>query len=169
MSDTEQWTWVRKFPSYKISSHGRVKSYKTGRPKIMTPSIAGNGYPVVNLYYGEEGYTTRTLHSLVAEHFLERPESAECVNHLDGDKTNPHVDNLEWTTIQGNNEHARAAGLSYVHGAGNGSSKLLPDHVRDIRRRGDAGEHPKSIAKDYPVTASQARRIIKRQNWKFLT
>lgn len=143
-------------------------SYKTGRGKIMTQTVGSHGYPVVNLYYGDEGYTTRTVHTLVAEAFKERPEGAECVNHLDGNKLNPAADNLEWTTIEGNNRHARETGLAQISGAGNGGSKLSPHEVIAIRNRGDAGEHPRDISKDYPVTASQARRIIERKNWKHL-
>lgn len=54
------------------------------------------------------------MHRLVASAFIDKPDGCDIVNHLDGDKTNNRVDNLEWTTVSGNAAHAVEAGLRGV-------------------------------------------------------
>ena len=83
---------------YQISSHGRVKSlfrYK----KILKPALQTKGYFYVSLCKPNKNFT---IHRLVAEAFIPNPDNLPCVNHKDEDKTNNHVDNLEWCTYEYN-------------------------------------------------------------------
>ena len=54
------------------------------------------------------------LHRLVASTFIENPKNKSMVNHIDGCKTNNAVTNLEWCTVQENNQHNHNAGLIKV-------------------------------------------------------
>lgn len=98
--------------SYQVSNFGRVKSLervvytKNGskrcvREIIMKPEICTFDYPCVFL---RKNYTKKTklIHRLVAEAFIPNPDNLPVVNHKDEDKTNCHVDNLEWCTQQYN-------------------------------------------------------------------
>lgn len=90
---------------YFVSNFGRVKS--TVRNKgILTPYAAGRGYlriKILNRF--------KYIHRLVAECFLDNPLNKIQVNHKDGNKTNNHVNNLEWATQEENMSHAHETGL----------------------------------------------------------
>ena len=94
------WQIIKDFENYSVSTLGEVRNNKTGR--ILVPSPSGGGYLRVNLRKDKTSYQ-RYVHRLVAEAFLEG--SGE-VNHLDGDRTNNAVENLEWTTHQQNVQYS---------------------------------------------------------------
>ena len=108
----EQWAWVVGFAGhYKVSSHGRVMSFRKGRGSrntlgqklLATPLI--KGYQNVNLKVGVVKVKKR-VHRLVAEAFLPNPFGKEEVNHKDGNKLNCLLGNLEWATKVENMEHS---------------------------------------------------------------
>lgn len=68
------------------------------------------GYYVV-YFWRNNKQSSFQIHRLVAIHFIENPLNKEMVNHLDGDKLNNHISNLEWVTVKENNQHAYDTGL----------------------------------------------------------
>lgn len=87
---------------YQVSNLGRVKRVTTGR--ILKGMVSGSGYIQVDL--SKQGATSKKLiHRLAAQAFIPNPENKLEVNHIDEDKTNNKVDNLEWATRQENNNH----------------------------------------------------------------
>ncbi len=86
------------FNGYMVSSYGRVKNNK-GR--ITNGYSKENDYLVVNI--NSKGYF---IHRLVAYVFIPNPENKPIVNHIDGNKQNPKLDNLEWVTYTENSNHA---------------------------------------------------------------
>lgn len=101
----ESWRNIEGFDGlYSVSSAGRVVSKHHGS-KLMKPINHTGGYVYVNLY-NESGCTREYIHRLVSTHFIRRPDEGEAVNHIDGDKRNNKVSNLEWVTPLENARHA---------------------------------------------------------------
>lgn len=65
----------------------------------------GHGYPIVSLGNGVQGLKNYYIHRLVAEAFIPNPENLPQVNHIDEDKTNNTLENLEWCTHSYNNTY----------------------------------------------------------------
>jgi hypothetical protein len=93
---------------YAITECGKVISLATGME--LKQSLTTTGYYRVNLN-NKDGGRTHKVHRLVAKHFLSNPHNFKCVNHIDGNKLNNHVSNLEWCDYTHNNRHARKLGL----------------------------------------------------------
>ena len=90
---------------YEVSNFGNVR--KGG--KVLKASPESNGYPRVSLYRTDNGKETRhypRVHRLVAQYFIPMLLCKPYVNHLDGNKLNNHVNNLEWSTFTENVNHA---------------------------------------------------------------
>ena len=84
---------------YAITRDGKVWSYKSN--KFLKPILTRNGYCQVNLY--KDGKIKREyIHRLVAFAFLDNPNNLSDVNHIDEDKTNNNVNNLEWLSHKDN-------------------------------------------------------------------
>ena len=78
---------------------------------LLSPSLNENGYWKVALADGAGNKTQLLVHRLVALHYILNPYEHPQVNHKDGDKSHNHFRNLEWSSAQGNIEHAFRTGL----------------------------------------------------------
>lgn len=106
----ERWRNTKDFPGYRVSDQGRVRSFRNGKPKIMTPQTQRLGYIYVPLTRDgkqHKGY----IHRLMAKAFIPNPENLPEVNHINGRKDDNTLDNLEWCDRAGNMRHARETGL----------------------------------------------------------
>lgn len=90
----EVWIPVPSHEDYMVSSRGRVKS---SRGKIMNGKIS-RGYRQITFATQGHKYETVNLHRLIAELFIPNPDSLPQVNHLNEDKLDNRVENLEWCT-----------------------------------------------------------------------
>lgn len=104
----EVWLIIKDFPDYEISNEGRIRNLKTGR--IMKTSLNTRGYENVCLRKNKTQYMKR-VHRLVADTFYDGDHELYDVNHIDGDKTNNHIRNLEFCTRSENIIHAFNTGL----------------------------------------------------------
>jgi hypothetical protein len=108
----EQWKAIAECNGeYQISDHGRVKSFKRGKEKMRKPSIIGSGYLGLIIYGTKGERKSRTLHKLVAIAFIPNDQNKKEVNHIDGNKLNNHISNLEWVTRSENAQHGWRTGL----------------------------------------------------------
>lgn len=95
---------------YAVSNFGNVKNVKTG--KMLKLTVDGHGYLKVQLCIDGKKRTFR-VHRLVARMFIENTDNKPYVNHIDGDKKNNMITNLEWCTAKENDAHAREMGLKH--------------------------------------------------------
>ena len=110
---TEKWESIKYFEKYEISNLGNVRSWVnnasklTKVPKILKPSVGKNGYLFVTLYPNSKYRPKRiSIHRLVALHFITNPNNYDIVNHIDENKSNNIVTNLEWCTSKYNLEYS---------------------------------------------------------------
>lgn len=132
----------------------------------MKPRDNGNGYMYVNLSKNGK-YKSVTVHRLVAKAFLEKKPDKNQVNHIDGNKANNNVSNLEWTDRYENMQHAFKTGLNKprIHEQHH-AAKLTEEDVGVIRDRYHKGESIVSISKSYPqVSYECVKGVCARRYW----
>jgi hypothetical protein len=110
-----------------VSNDGQIRNDKTG--KIKAKNKDSKGYYSESLYKDGKA-VTKKVHRLVAEAFIPNPDSKPCVNHIDGNKLNNSVDNLEWVTHSENMRHAFDTGLAKPHSVGGMRGKKNPNGGR---------------------------------------
>ena len=165
----EIWKPVKEFEEYYlISSLGNVKTIKTG--KLRKIQIHEDGYLCLLFCVNRIRYT-KYIHILKAEAWIPNPLNLPEVNHIDGNKQNNELINLEWCTHIENLEHARRTGLinsdTQVRGIDVYGVKLTEQQVIEIRSlkgklRGN------KIAKIYGVDKSTIYDIFHNVTWKHL-
>ena len=103
----EVWKRAQDFPDYEVSNYGRVKSYKRDKinGRLMKLIKNNGGYFSVNLTDKTGSPFTFGIHRLVAETFIPNLDGKPQVNHIDENKMNNHVSNLEWVTCKENINH----------------------------------------------------------------
>lgn len=103
---------IKSYEKYSITKEGRVFSGDKELKQHKSKNKSGtSGYMQVYLYDGKGGRKCKQVHRLVAEAFIPNPENKRTVNHIDGNKTNNNIDNLEWATDSENALHAHKNGL----------------------------------------------------------
>lgn len=107
------WRPIPSFPKYEASSEGQIR--RIGKARALAPSASGHGYLKVVVFRGGPR-VTRKVHTLVAEAFLGPRPAGHETNHIDCDKHNNAVANLEYVTRAQNMAHASLRGRM----AGNG-------------------------------------------------
>lgn len=169
-------TWrpvVGKEDRFAVSDLGRVKALPwemrhwcgkaiPQQEKIIKQSKHSGGYAVVGLRDGKKHF----VHKLVMAAFVGEPKAGQDVNHIDGDKQNNQIKNLEYCDRLHNVRHAIATGLQDNSGEHNGMAKLTQSNVDEIRRMLTAGERRKAIAKRFGVTTGAIDGIASGRRWK---
>lgn len=100
----EQWRPIDGFPNYQVSNRGRVKNLMSG--KVLKNRSNNHGYPYVALPKGDGKSKNMLVHRLVAEAFIPNPLNLLQVNHIDENKTNNNVTNLDWVSASQNMRHS---------------------------------------------------------------
>ena len=166
MSQIERWKYISGTDSrYMASNFGRIKSVpyqtirKDGKPlsvsgRILSPAADTKGYLRTAIYGGK----TVKVHRLVAEAFIKNPRNLPEVNHIDGNKENNRVDNLEWISHSDNVRHAHKIG-KYRRPP----QKLSDKEVEEIRQRYRPycrTNGTNALASEYGVSAPYVWRIV---------
>ena len=96
---------------YEVNEKGEVRNVKSKKP--VSGYLEKNGYIRMKFENKCLGGVVRTsAHRLVAEAFIPNPDNLPEVNHIDSNRANNHVSNLEWVTHSGNMKHAYHKGIN---------------------------------------------------------
>ena len=95
----KMWKRIPDYPRYLVSGDGDVYSERTG--KVLKPAISKFGYARVALYKGNGEVHTIMVHRLVASAFLENQDNLPQVNHINEDRLDNRLENLEWAERKG--------------------------------------------------------------------
>lgn len=117
-SSRENWADVRGYEGlYQVSDKGNIRRVIQNRTRILKQYVSkANGYCYINLYKNNKSSTMR-VHKIVAREFLgEPPQNKLQINHIDGNKANNAVENLEYCDQSENMRHAYMTGLEKPKG-----------------------------------------------------
>lgn len=168
-NNKELWKPVGGYIGYEVSNFGRVRSMKHRKVKINTTVPNYAGYPVITLHDRGKRRQFR-LSRLVLEAFVGKCPDNYQANHLDGDKDNNRLENLEWTTPSGNSKHAYFLGLSKGPvGEINGRGRLKLVEVTKIKELARGGVVISTIAQEFNISASHVYAIKNGTKWKSVT
>lgn len=163
--------------TFKISNYGRVRRLThQDQKEDWYQAKPVNGYEVINVRMPKKKKTTKYLHKVVAELFVENPLEKKLVTHMDFDKKNNKASNLQWMTHAELGKHhdsnplvikgkeKRKRDLPYA--------KLTEGRVRLIKRKlfdPNRKTRLKMIAKQFGISEMQLHRIKTGENWGHIT
>ena len=165
--ECEIWKDVKGYEGlYQVSNLGNIRNIKKGR-KQKNRKLIINKFGYISFTLCKNGIKKmRRVNRLVAIAFILNPENKTDVNHIDGNKLNNIVENLEWTTRQENETHAMIHGLK-AKGETSGVSKLKEKQVLKIRSLKGILSH-RQIAIKFNISKTNAGDIIRRKIWKHI-
>jgi len=142
---------------YEITKEGIV--YENG--VVKTQSKHSQGYRTVWI-----NNKHNRVHRLVAEKYIPNPNNHPYVNHINGDKSDNRVENLEWVTSQQNTKHAVVTGLMIK------KRKLTTEIANQIRTEyrkqyKDGGATQKQLAEKYGVSRCCIKQIVQNKSYKY--
>lgn len=149
---------------YEISNLGNIRNYKTKR--LLSPRPNKDGYLRIGLrQLKSRKIYTYFIHRLVAFAFLENKDPKKSqINHIDNNRQNNRIDNLEWCTPSYNTKY------SFLHkksnkGEHNPRAILNKQQVKEIRELLKQNKSCTHISKIYNVSRSTIDAIKRNINW----
>lgn len=149
---------------YKVFKDGVILG-KRGKP--LSFYVTDKGYVLVKLSInGKE--TSKHVHRILAECFLEKPEGSIEVDHINTKRDDNRLENLRWVTKEQNVQHSYDSGNRNVKGEKNANCKTNDLIVREICENIVKGLKPSQI-RDMGYDYSLVRSIKSKKNWKHIS
>lgn len=177
----EEWKEIKGYrDTYLVSNTGIVKKKaRMGtrgnyvKEHIFTPHLNSNGYLRVSFRDSNGKLKEHFIHRLVAELFIPNLENKPCVNHIDGNKLNNSVENLEWCTHSENEKHSlyelgKINKLNFCYGERSHFAKLTNAQVSWIRNNHEPWNKTfgsKPLAKLFGVDEQTITDLVHRRTY----
>lgn len=142
---------IEHYPNYEIDINGHVRNKTTGHSIKWINN--GKGYFTVKLYNNNtpKGRLCLVHRLVLSTHDVFIPNGDLDVNHIDGNKSNNHINNLEWVTKSENTRHAHMTGLF--------KNKVTIEQVKQIKQDLKTTHHHATLAKKYGVSRATIWKI----------
>jgi hypothetical protein len=180
-------------PNYEASDTGIIRNKTTKRHLKGKIDMYGYHAVVIKNVYNKKKYPT--VHRLVALTFIDNINNYPQVNHIDGNKLNNNIENLEWCTAQHNVQHAYATGLAHGQqgesngmygkkhtkealdkisnhstGTNNPACKLTEEQVREIQESALRTDLPRGYwankAREFGISKGHISNVKDKRAWK---
>tara|TARA_R110000772_G_scaffold263872_1_gene383918 strand:+ start:44 stop:577 length:534 start_codon:yes stop_codon:yes gene_type:complete len=173
----EEWILIKGSGVYYVSNTAKVRSIThdvrmiNGRKRIqigreLVQAKSRKGYLMVSVKIDGKKYHT-SVHRLIALSFIPNPENKPQVNHIDGNKLNNVISNLEWCTNKENHDHARKMGLMKSNTCeSHHMSKLTNEEVIIARIDHKKGASINELCERHDISIPAMHKIIKKQTYK---
>lgn len=151
------WRQIKDYSNYEINTDAVIKNIKTNRilkqskGEYLTVGLSKNGVQ-----------KTHSVHILMGESFLIKPSKNSVINHLDGNKYNNKLSNLEYTTQGKNISHAFKTKLRSHIGSNSNRALLNETKVLEIR---SSNLIPSELAIKYNVHINTIKSVLSKKNW----
>ena len=164
----EKWRPIPGYANYEVSTFGRVRSVdhvdslgRFRKGQILRQVSDGKGNYLYVSMMSPLGAKRESIHRAVASAFIPNPEGYNEINHIDEDKKNNAVWNLEWCSRSYNNAYG-----GHLNGERNHQAKLKEHEARYIKEHPEEGTT--ALAKKFGISLAQTSAIIHGTRWGWL-
>lgn len=148
--------------NYECNEFGQIR--KVGKEELKSTYADKQGYERVGVYFDCKDHSMR-VHNLIMNAFYgEKPFDKAEINHIDGNKMNNSLDNLEWCTAKENSRHSVESGL-YPSGERHYNSKYKQEDILEMYKLYKNGNSVSEIASLYNNDYRNVIRIVHGDRW----
>lgn len=152
--------------NYAIYKTGKIRNMKSG--KVLSTHISTNGRRMVTLTINNKS-CHRTVYRLLAEAFIPNPDNLPQIDHINGNKLDDRLENLEWVTGEENLRRAKEMGLLSYKGDDSPVAVLSNTKVEDICSKLEEGYTVKELAEEYGVGRTTISDIKNGKIWTHIS
>lgn len=150
---------VFRFPSYAVTSEGKIYRVSGDKPELCPQYLSKSGYYTVWLRQQKRSPKLLTVHKIVARAFCgKKPGRDFLIRHLNGNPHDNRAENLKWGTVKENAEDR------VLHNKGR--KRLSDTQVRRIRKKLARGEDPIQIADDMGLSFMTVNGILQKRTYR---